>query len=666
MSYRFTRFGLIREMGASLATGALSGKIAIFTLSLAGIAPGVHAAGVAAWLPVERYQEMDIIERRSYDRALGLLQKNHARAAAAEFEKMQAQFPECPALPYVLFYRGLSLQTATYRLKAVEVYREVIDYFPTDIDPAAKALYQIAMAHHENGDAKLSLKAMDELDRDERYRGHDLAAPAIRALADHDYVNQKTGRALERWNDVFARFAERVPAQSTYCRDRIANHYLSYGQVDDYVEWVTPMALPAPKVKDPEAARALWIVTYADDLIWAGIVGNAWKLKTWSARRRDDVTKAGYRLLRDHREAFVNAHRAWDGHVRELRYAKQILKQSELLSEAIAAAVEFIEKEQASRPGWGPHQRAIWMQIHYGTDPAVLRTVVDGALAYIKGHQDPAKQWELYTALQASLLKSKQATELSELVTRASLAFAESPAAAEIRWGCYTHLITSLLPSMGDAGIVQRLFAKARAFAKDRPTAGERDQKAVWLSDQLKAAKIYDQALGLLADVSHKALRLFKTYEIVGPGQEKWNEAVEILLEVEATNDAHYEPLARETRAKAYKNQLKDYEKAIALYYEISDPPRTLWEVQDCFYRWKKLDEAITTLKEIEAIFPTQASAAAWKRTQYYHNEKNRDGVIVEARRILKIYRQSRESSQAHQLLEEYGIATGGGVMDNE
>jgi tetratricopeptide (TPR) repeat protein len=123
--------------------------------------------------------------------------------------------------------------------------------------------------------------------------------------------------------------------------------------------------------------------------------------------------------------------------------------------------------------------------------------------------------------------------------------------------------------------------------------------------------------------------------------------------------------LAREARAQAYKLQLKDFKKAIALFYEISDPPRTLWEIQDCYLRWDRLNDACNTLKEIESMFPTQAARAAWTRTSYYHRQKIRPKTIAEARRILKIYPKTRESSQAHQLLERYGIATGGGVLED-
>ena len=40
--------------------------------------------------------------------------------------------------------------------------------------------------------------------------------------------------------------------------------------------------------------------------------------------------------------------------------------------------------------------------------------------------------------------------------------------------------------------------------------------------------------------------------------------------------------------------------------------------------------------------------------------------AIAQARKILKAYKKSHEASLAHQLLEKYGIATGGGVFEED
>mgnify|MGYP003920437325 CR=1 FL=1 len=67
-------------------------------------------------------------------------------------------------------------------------------------------------------------------------------------------------------------------------------------------------------------------------------------------------------------------------------------------------------------------------------------------------------------------------------------------------------------------------------------------------------------------------------------------------------------------------------------------------------------------LREIEAVFPKQGPAAAWKRVEYYEKKKLQEKAVAGARRILKIYPKSKQSSQAHQFLEKHGVATGGGL----
>jgi tetratricopeptide (TPR) repeat protein len=79
-----------------------------------------------------------------------------------------------------------------------------------------------------------------------------------------------------------------------------------------------------------------------------------------------------------------------------------------------------------------------------------------------------------------------------------------------------------------------------------------------------------------------------------------------------------------------------------------------------------KLKEALGTLTELENMFPDEAARAAWTKATYYKEAGDRPRAIAQARRVLKVYPKAPESSHAHQMLEEFGIATGGGVVDEE
>lgn len=658
------------SMVRPIVPGGLAARCCLlWTVTVAvgiGVAPPARG-GHGGWMPLTRFQEMDIVERRYYSRALKLLDQKHFKAAAAEFEKFKVQFPDSPAMPYLLFYRGLSLHLGNFRLRSIDAYTEVLDYFSNDVDPSVKALYQIGIAYEQNGDTRESQEAFREIADDTRYVKHGLAAPALRRLGDSYYKKEKTDRAIELWMHVYAQFLSTRQNDAVYCRNRLANHFLSRAMFDSYSGWLTRDTPLVEEESDPEATRYLWIYQFADDLVWQGVHRNAWNAKAWSKRRIRDFRKAYARYFDESSSAYTEGGAGWDYYTRLLRFTRWILEDEKAHQAAIDRALASLEEDLAKEDNWDLYQRLLWLHTEYQPgNRTCMQNLIKRMLDYVRSETDPRAQWTHYGAILDIQLAQSPAGKATTETISAMGKFIGAQADPGFRWTCLLAMMDKLLPVYGEKAHAQKAVATAMAFARGLPLATGRDPRLVEISDRLKGAGFAGRALLTLDGVSNPALRLYKTYEIVGPLQQKWNDAIEILLKVEATNNRHYEPLAREQRASVYKNKLNDYEKAIALYYEISDPPRTLWEIQDCYYRWNKLEKALMTLKEIEAIFPAQAPAAAWRRAVYYDRKKARENVIVEARRILKIYRKSRESSQAHQLLEKYGIATGGGVMDED
>ena len=86
----------------------------------------------------------------------------------------------------------------------------------------------------------------------------------------------------------------------------------------------------------------------------------------------------------------------------------------------------------------------------------------------------------------------------------------------------------------------------------------------------------------------------------------------------------------------------------------------------ECYQAMGKTQEALTQLGEIEGSFPAEAARAAWAATTMFQRAENKEMAIAGARRILKVYPRSGEASAAHQLLETYGVPTGGGVLDKD
>jgi len=231
-------------------------------------------------------------------------------------------------------------------------------------------------------------------------------------------------------------------------------------------------------------------------------------------------------------------------------------------------------------------------------------------------------------------------------------------------WGYWVHLWT-LARGIGDkteaTSAIDEVVQIIKAIKDDRA----RDSKWSWLIDRLLGEGGIERARICTGYMKDRLWSAWKVYEILAR-QEKWPEVDKQLQALEKMGDEKWAFRALKVRANVYKDRLRWYEKAIQLYHQISEPPQTLWSIQECYYRWGKLKEALRVLAEIETMFPPHASRAAWTATAYYDRAGESKTAIAGARRILKIYKKSRESSLAHQLLEKYKKKTGGGVLEEE
>lgn len=569
----------------------------------------------ADWLPADRYQAMNMIERRQFDAARKRYKGKQFKAAAAEFEKFKVHFPNSPALAYAVLYQGLSLHGANFRHKAIRVYQEVIDYFGADVDPAAKAQFQIGLAHADNGDDRRSLAAMKQLADHEQWSKHALAAGAIRRLGEQYFAKGEKAEALARWEQVYRDFRESNPVEADRCKAQVAAYRMQQAQFDAYVTWLRELTGPEEEpISDFAWGRQ------AFDLVWQGTGKDGWALKP---EQKAELGRSFTAYFAGYQEAFEAAGEGWDFHARTLRWVSRCVR-----------------------------------------NPRELQLVVDNATTWLEGQKrSSGEDWAYWTRLLSVAMWYVRKEDAVDHAVRGATAFlASNPNGA---WKRYQWLIDRMLKHHKDRAYTQALVAASAAFAAEVAQPKKRDDAFMWLSDTLLSAGESQLAVELLGKVSHEARRKFALHRIVGDKQGNWPQAVALLQQVEATNDSHFAPKSREARAKAYKNKLEEYAQAISLYFEIDDPPRTLWEIQDCYWRWGKQEDACQMLREIETVFPDQGPAAAWKRVHYQEKMRNKDKAIAEARRILKVYPKSKESSSAHQLLEKYGIATGGGLDEN-
>lgn len=115
-----------------------------------------------------------------------------------------------------------------------------------------------------------------------------------------------------------------------------------------------------------------------------------------------------------------------------------------------------------------------------------------------------------------------------------------------------------------------------------------------------------------------------------------------------------------------YRDRIKDQEKAIKTYSEITDPPRQLWEISLAYRYAKKNKEAFRALTEIASMFPKDAPDAVYRMAEWYEQDGAKQKAVVLYRRLLSQpeWKQTGASSRAHQALERLGIATGGAMVN--
>lgn len=232
-------------------------------------------------------------------------------------------------------------------------------------------------------------------------------------------------------------------------------------------------------------------------------------------------------------------------------------------------------------------------------------------------------------------------------------------------WGYYSTAVNFLGGCVRDKKELEEAVTEVVAFVKAIPDKAAADAKWSWLIDRACDWGDHARASYFLPFISDKFTAAWKQYDILAH-QKKWKDAIAHLEMVEGMGNEPLRNRARETRAWIYKDCTGEYDKAIKLYTDINKPPGTLWTIQECHYRAGRFDQAITQLNEIENMFPPDAPEAAWTKATYYDRAKREKETIAQARRILKLYPKSPQSSRAHQLLEKYHIATGGGLKDDD
>jgi tetratricopeptide (TPR) repeat protein len=234
-------------------------------------------------------------------------------------------------------------------------------------------------------------------------------------------------------------------------------------------------------------------------------------------------------------------------------------------------------------------------------------------------------------------------------------------------WEFHYRRVQFLTNRWGAADRLRQALDETVAFVNGIKDKGDANGKFAWIVDRLREGRQFERARYCIAKISDVPLAAFKEYEVLGHGEGRWGDAAAKLLEIMNMDNDNWRHQAHRTLGWVYKDATHEYEKAIKVFEDINEPPGTLWEIQECYHRMGKLPETLRTLTEIENMFPDNAARAAWHKAYYQKEAGNRTEAIAQARRVLKMYKEAPEASNAHQLLEELKVEdTGGGVTNQE
>lgn len=203
-------------------------------------------------------------------------------------------------------------------------------------------------------------------------------------------------------------------------------------------------------------------------------------------------------------------------------------------------------------------------------------------------------------------------------------------------------------------------MAKCVKDTEEKAREGRAREFANFLCD----ARLFAEAHEMEQHIPSPLGRLWFSYEIDSRAND-WNACILTLEQIMKDPDPEVVLKGKKSLAWIYKDRLRDFEKALKIYREISTPPGTLWDIQYCLRQLGKKQEAQATLQELE-FFPDQRAQAIWVEAEYYREDGNKDMAVARYRRLLSDpdLKKSQQSSQAHQRLEAWGIATGGAVVE--
>lgn len=107
-----------------------------------------------------------------------------------------------------------------------------------------------------------------------------------------------------------------------------------------------------------------------------------------------------------------------------------------------------------------------------------------------------------------------------------------------------------------------------------------------------------------------------------------------------------------------------EYEQAIKLYKAANRQPQSTWAIIDCRVAMKQYAKAVELCNELQILGGGTAAQACLKAADVYRISGDKAKEVQQLQLVLRRYKGTSQSSQAHERLESYGVKIIGGEAE--
>jgi len=594
------------------------------------------------YIPTETYRELTVFERAAYDKALKMHREGEYRAAAELFRKFAMQFEDSVGMPYAMLMEARCMHKDRKRITAIKKYTEILDYFPEASVIAAPALYYRAVARFDNGEKLHGYKDYRILCENEAYVKHALGIPAMLGLSNYYYANKKQDRAVAYWKALLKRNIDHHTRRDLLAK--IRRWYIENANFAGYMRFRLKEADPADASTFPAQLVVMKEMVQTVD------------------RTNRELSGKLFKYLLGRKSVFAAAKCMLNGDEGG-KYSQGFYETALSFRNAVdSSAFDRLAAQAVSAFG----------ALTKGTERYYL--VGCGLAELIGGSSGDKINDEMVKQLGIEKDLGKYVGRACKVAAGAGGRTREVLHKAIVaRMGKETDDAKFLSIAMGldaegklkDSKAFKPMAVQILARVSRQPKGKARDDLYIRYMPSWSGYEAAYKLVGRIDDVKRRFMHLLGMLS----HKHKWTEYVLALDAFEKNTPSTREGIEtknwiRKRRAWVYHHRVRRWDEAIQLYHAINEPPGTLWGIQDCFGHLKKWKDQLRMLGEIETSFPREGPRAAQAIVRVYQKQKMDKQAIAKCRYIMKKYKEEGVSSWAHQELEKYGKATGGGVID--